>query len=131
MLSPFDNVTFRKLYIAQVVGLIGTGLSSVALALLAWDLAGGGGGAAAILGTVLALKMVAYVGIAPIFGGWLEKISRKRLLISLDLLRAGLVLCLPFIREIWQIYVVIFLLNACSARFRGLHQGTFLVADCL
>ena len=122
MLSPLANPTFRKLYTAQVVSLIGTGLSSVALALLAWDLAAAD--AAAVLGTVLALKMVAYVGIAPVFGGWLEKISRKRLLISLDLLRAGLVLCLPFIREIWQIYVVIFLLNACSAGFTPAFQAT-------
>lgn len=55
--TPFANHTYRQLYLAQVISLLGTGLASVALALLAWDLAGDQAGA--VLGTALALKMVA------------------------------------------------------------------------
>ena len=58
-MSPLADRTFRFLFAAQVIALVGTGLSSVALALLAYELAGGNAGA--VLGTALALKMVAYV----------------------------------------------------------------------
>jgi len=39
--NPLHNTSFRKLYAAQVVALVGTGLSTVALILLAYDLVGG------------------------------------------------------------------------------------------
>ena len=122
MSSPLADLTFRRLFTAQVVALVGTGLSSIALALLAFDLAGGDAGA--VLGTALALKMVAYVGVAPIVGSFAHRLPRKRLLVGLDLARAALVLGLPLVTEIWQIYLVIFLLNSCSAGFTPTFQAT-------
>ena len=122
MMSPLLNRTYRRLFAAQVISLAGTGLSTIALALLAYDLAGRSAGA--VLGTALALKMVAYVGIAPIVGGFADRLPRRRLLIALDVARAGFVICLPFVSEIWQIYILIFLLNACSAGFTPTFQAT-------
>ncbi len=122
MISPLANRTYRRLFAAQVIALVGTGLSTIALALLAYDLAAGTAGA--VLGTALALKMVAYVGIAPIVGGFAHRLPRRRLLIALDIARASLVVCLPFVTEIWQIYVLIFLLSACSAGFTPTFQAT-------
>ena len=122
MMSPLADRTYRRLFAAQVIALMGTGLSSIALALLAYDLAAGDAGA--VLGTALALKMVAYVGIAPIVGAFAHRLPRKRLLIALDVARAGLVVCLPFVTEIWQIYLLIFLLNGCSAGFTPTFQAT-------
>jgi MFS family permease len=107
---------------AQVIALAGTGLSTIALALLAYDLAGGDAGG--VLGTALALKMVAYVGIAPVVGGFAHRLPRRGLLIGLDIARAGFVVCLPFVTEVWQIYLLIFLLNACSAGFTPTFQAT-------
>ncbi len=120
--SPLRNRTYRRLFTAQVVALAGTGLSTVALALLAYDLAGGDAGV--VLGTALALKMLAYVGIAPIVGGYAHRLPRRRFLIALDLARAGSVACLPFVTEVWQIYLLIFLLNAFSAGFTPTFQAT-------
>ncbi len=122
MQSPLRNPTYRRLFAAQVIALAGTGLSTIALALLAYDLAGGTAGV--VLGTALALKMVAYVGIAPLVGGFAHRLPRRRLLVALDVARAGFVLCLPFVTEIWQIYLLIFLLNACSAGFTPTFQAT-------
>lgn len=122
MATPLQNRTYRRLFMAQVTSLGGTGLSTVALALLAFDLAGGDAGL--VLGTALALKMVAYVGIAPIVGGLAHRLPRRQLLIGLDIARAGFVACLPFVTEIWQIYLLIFLLNACSAGFTPTFQAT-------
>lgn len=107
---------------AQLIALAGTGLSTVALALLAFELAGSDAGI--VLGTALALKMVAYVGIAPIVGGFAHKLPRRQLLIGLDVARAVSVAFLPFVTEIWQIYMLIFLLTAFSAGFTPTFQAT-------
>ena len=63
MLTVLQNVTYRRLFAAQIVALVGTGLLTVALGLLAYDLAGSNAGA--VLGTALTIKMLAYVGLAP------------------------------------------------------------------
>lgn len=78
----------------------------------------------AVLGTALALKMVAYVGIAPVAGALAHRLPRRRLLIGLDLARAAMVLLLPFVDAVWQIYLLVFLLNACSAGFTPTFQAT-------
>jgi len=122
MFSLLGNITYRRLFAAQVIALIGTGLSTVALALLAHDLAGGGAGA--VLGTALALKMVAYVGVAPVAGAFADRLPRKHLLIALDIVRAAAVACLPFITEVWQVYVLIVVINASSAGFTPCFQAT-------
>ena len=94
MISPLADRTYRRLFAAQVIALMGTGLSSIALALLAYDLAGGDAGV--VLGTALALKMVAYVGVAPIVGSFAHRLPRKHILVAFDVARAALVICLPF-----------------------------------
>jgi MFS family permease len=120
--SPLANPEFRKLFAAQIIALVGTGLSTVALTLLAYDLVGGN--AAAVLGTAMAFKMVAYVVFAPIVGGLAHLFPRKAFLIIMDLIRAGIVLVMPFVTEVWQIYLLIFLLNLFSAGFKPVFAAT-------
>src|SRR5665648_218625 len=124
MLAPLKNSVYRHLFAAQIISLLGTGLTTVALALLTYDLAGDKAGI--VLGTALAIKMVAYVSIAPIVGGLATSLSRKKVLVALDIIRAGFVLCLPFVEEIWQIYLIIFLMQSCSAGFTPMFQATIL-----
>ncbi len=99
--NPLSNPSFSKLFAAQIIALVGTGLSTVALSLLAYDMAGGRAGT--VLGIALAFKMVAYVFFAPIIGGVVHRISRKSFLISMDVLRAVIVLLMPFVSEISDI----------------------------
>ena len=80
MLSVLANRTYRHLFLAQIIALIGTGLATVALGLLAYDIAGGSAGA--VLGTALAIKMVAYIGVAPIAGAFT---NREDVVIALGL----------------------------------------------
>jgi len=122
MLEPLKNSAYRHLFSAQIIALLGTGLTTVALALLTYDLAGDKAGT--VLGTALALKMIAYVTIAPIVGGLAAALPRKRVLVTLDLIRAGFVMCLPFVSEVWQIYLIIFLMQSCSAGFTPMFQAT-------
>jgi H+ antiporter protein len=122
MLDILCDRTYRHLFLAQVVALLGTGLATVALGLLAFDLAGDG--AAMVLGTVFTIKMVAYVGIAPIAGAFADRVPRRALLVTLDVIRAGAALCLPFVTEVWQVYVLTFLLQSASAAFTPTFQAT-------
>ncbi len=122
MLDILSDRTYRHLFLAQVVALLGTGLATVALGLLAFDLAGDG--AALVLGTVFTIKMVAYVGIAPVAGAFADRVPRRAFLVTLDLVRAGVALALPFVTEVWQVYVLIFLLQSASAAFTPTFQAT-------
>ncbi|MDP9989016.1 MFS transporter [Arthrobacter sp. KFRI-F3372] len=121
MLSVLRDVTYRRLFAAQVIALLGTGLLTVALGLLAFDLAGKDAGA--VMGTALTVKMLAYVGLAPVINALVARLPKKPVLIGADLIRAGMALCLPFITEAWQIYVVIFLLQSASATFTPAFQS--------
>lgn len=122
MLSILRNRTYRHLFLAQIVALAGTGLATVALALLAFELAGGDAGR--VLGTALAIKMIAYVVVAPIAAAWVVRFPRRTVLVVLDGIRLGVVLALPWVDQIWQIYVLIFVLQAASAGFTPLFQAT-------
>src|SRR5215207_5618293 len=122
MLQILANRTYRHLFLAQIVALVGTGLATVALALLAYDLAGAQAGA--VLGTALAIKMIAYVGVAPIAAAFAERLPRRAMLVCLDLVRAAVALFLPFVTEVWQVYALIFLLQSASAAFTPTFQAT-------
>ena len=121
MLSTLRNPTFRHLFAAQLVALLGTGLATVALGLLAWQLAGDTAGA--VLGTALAIKLVAYVTLAPVAAAIAERLQRRAFLVALDLIRAGVIACLPFVDQVWQVYVLIFALQAASAGFTPAFQA--------
>jgi MFS family permease len=113
---------YRHLFAAQATALVGTGLMTVALGLLAYDLAGDR--ASVVLGTALGIKMAVYVVVAPLATAYSARWPRKPFLISMDLLRAALVLCLPWVSAVWQIYVLVAVLQTCSAAFTPTFQAT-------
>src|SRR5215212_10203850 len=122
MLDVLRNRTYRHLFFAQVIALLGTGLATVALGLLAYDIAGAEAGA--VLGTALAIKMVAYIGVAPVAAAFAERLPRRAMLVALDLARAAVAVLLPFVTEVWQVYVLIFVLQSASAGFTPTFQAT-------
>ncbi|MBP1117908.1 MULTISPECIES: MFS transporter [Nocardiaceae] len=112
---------FRRLFTAQVVALVGTGLLTVALGLLAYDIAGSSAGA--VLGTALAVKMVAYVGVAPVMSVLTGRLPRTTVLVSADVVRLAIAVLLPFVTQVWQVYVLVFVLQAASATFTPTFQA--------
>ncbi|MFD0418349.1 MFS transporter [Streptomyces sp. NPDC127108] len=112
---------YRHLFGAQVIALFGTGLTTVALGLLAYDLAGPRAGM--VLGTALTIKMVMYVAIAPLAAAYVDRLPRRTLLVLLDVVRGAVVLALPLVTEVWHIYVLIGLLQAGSAAFTPTFQA--------
>ena len=122
MIGILRNPTFRALFSAQVIALVGTGHLTVGLGLLAYDLAGERAGV--VLGMVLTLKMVAYVGLSPVAQAVATRLPRKAVLVGADVVRALVALCLPFVSEVWQIYALIFVLQSASATFTPAFQAT-------
>ena len=122
MLEVLANRTYRHLFFAQVIALLGTGMATVALSLLAFELAGADAGV--VLGTALAIKMLAYIGVAPVAAALAERLPRRAVLVGLDLVRAAVALMLPFVTQIWEIYVLIFVLQSASAAFTPTFQAT-------
>ncbi|WP_340117000.1 MFS transporter [Pelagibius sp. 7325] len=121
MIGVLRHVIYRRLFAAQILSLIGTGLMTVALALLAYNLSGDAAGV--VVGTILALKMVAYVGFAPFAAALAQRLPVKPLLVGLDLARVALVLLLPFVDQVWQVYALVFAVQLCSAAFTPAFQS--------
>lgn len=127
MFSPLKHQAYGHVFGAQVFALLGTGLATVALGLLAHDL--GGANAGEILGAALAIKMVAYIGVAPFASALAARLPRKTLLVALDLVRAGVALALPFVSQAWQVYALMTLLYVASAAFTPAFQA--MIPDIL
>ncbi|MDN4507668.1 MFS transporter [Dietzia maris] len=121
MIGVLRNSTYARLFSAQIVALLGTGLLTVALGLLAFDIAGQDAGV--VLGTALTIKMVAYVAVSPVMAAMATRWRRKAVLVSADAVRAAVALSLPWVSEAWQIYVLIFALQAASATFTPVFQA--------
>ncbi|MEV6386787.1 MFS transporter [Nocardia xishanensis] len=121
MIEVLAHPQFRRLFTAQAVALVGTGLLTVALGLLAYDIAGSDAGA--VLGTALAIKMVAYVAVAPVISALTDRMPRRALLVSADVIRMAIAFTLPFVTHVWQIYVLIFIMQSASATFTPAFQA--------
>ncbi|WP_231894138.1 MULTISPECIES: MFS transporter [unclassified Gordonia (in: high G+C Gram-positive bacteria)] len=121
-MRAFSYPTFRRLYGAQVVSLLGTGLLTVALGLLAYDLVGPDAGR--VLGTALAVKMVAYVVMAPVMRALVTALPASRVLVGADVVRVAIACCLPWVGHVWQIYLLVFALQTASATFTPTFSAT-------
>jgi Na+/melibiose symporter-like transporter len=117
-----DRRAYRHLFAAQVLALLATGIGTVALALLSYDLAGADAGA--VFGTALAIKMATYIVITPVSAAFTARAPRRALLIGTDLLRATVALAMPFVTSEGQIYLLIFVFQAAAAVFLPVFQAT-------
>ena len=115
MFSVLRHRRYARLFTAQVVALLGTGILTVALGLRAFDIAGADAGR--VLGTVLAIKMAAYVLVAPVATAVLARVPRRAVLVTADLIRGSVALGLPFVDQAWQIYLLVAVLQSASAVF--------------
>ena len=121
-ISPLANPTFRRLFAAQVCSLLAIGLMTVAMSLAAYRI-GGAAAAGQILGFLLAVKMVAYVGIAPLAEALLAGAPRKRVMVGLNAARMLLLLPMAFATETWQIAALALVFFAVSSGFTPLFQS--------
>lgn len=121
-ISPIANSSFRTLFAAQVCSLLAIGLMTVAMSLAAYRI-GGAAAAGQILGFLLAVKMVAYVGISPLAEALSAGRPRKRVMVGLDIARMVLLLPMAFAVETWQIAALALVFFAVSSGFTPLFQS--------
>ena len=112
---------FQKLFWAHVISLIGSGLSSVALALLAHQLVGAS--ASAVLGVTLAIRIGVIVLCSPFAGPIAERYGARVVMIGSDLMRAGVVVGFFFATSVWQIYALAVILNLGAALFTPVYKA--------
>lgn len=116
------NRNFVLLFSAQIVSLTGSGATTVGLALFAHQLVGGAS-AAATIGIALMLRILAFLLFSQPAGILADRYDRKRILIGADLVRFGLMALFPLIDQVWQVYTLIFLINAVTAFFTPTYES--------
>lgn len=122
--SPLThNRNFMLFFSAQLISLIGSGLTTIGLALFAHQLIEGSS-AAVVIGNALMLRILAFLMFSQFAGILADRINRKYMLIAADIVRLGLLALFPFIDSVWQIYVMIFLINAATAFFTPTFDAT-------
>ena len=110
------NKSYVALFAAQIVSLAGSGLTTIGLALFAYQFVGGAS-ATAVIGNALTLRILAFLVFSQPAGVLADRVDRKRILIAADLVRFGLLAFFPFVTAVWQIYALIFAVNAVTAFF--------------
>src|SRR6266404_5059573 len=110
------NRNFRLLFSAQIISLLGSGVTTVGLALFAYQPTGGAS-ATAVIGNALTLRILAFLLFSQPAGVIADRVSKRRILIVADVIRFALLALFPFITAVWQIYVLIFAINAVTAFF--------------
>lgn len=111
-----NNRNFILLFSAQIVSLLGSGVTTVGLAIFAYQLTGGNS-ATVVIGNALFLRILAFLIFSQPAGVLADRFNRRHILIAADILRFCLLALFPFITEVWQIYALIFAINAVTAFF--------------
>jgi tetratricopeptide (TPR) repeat protein/Na+/melibiose symporter-like transporter len=92
------NKNFRLLFLATLGSLLGTWLATIALTVDIYDRTHSGSWVSALLISVFLPTAIVGVAIGPL----LDRLSRRRLMIASDILRAGVFVALPFVdRPVW------------------------------
>lgn len=123
MLGALRNPRFARLYTAQTISQIGDALTWVGLALLAAQLAGPTE-APAVLAVALTLRVTAFVLLSPLAGVLADRVNRRTVLVICDCGRMLVLGAMFFVTQVWQVYGLMFLLNALSAFFTPTNQAT-------
>ncbi|MCA1833110.1 MAG: MFS transporter [Actinomycetota bacterium] len=110
---------FRRVWTAEVISDAGSFVTFIALAVYVHDLTG----KTFAVGLALALRTIPWVLIGPIGGVIADRMDRRTVMISCDLIRAVLVATLPFTHAAWQAYVLSFASGLFSPLFRPARQA--------
>ncbi|MGI9621557.1 MAG: MFS transporter [Acidimicrobiales bacterium] len=100
---------FAKLWTVQVVSATGDWLGFFAIVVAAARV--GGGTPEAAVSIVITARVVPGLFLAPIAGVLVDRWNRKRVMMVCDLGRAGTLILLPFVDQLWQLVIASFVLE--------------------
>ena len=104
---------FRDLLIGQTVSGLGDWMGTVAFMALALELTG----SPPAVGGVLVLRMLPGALGGPLAARAVRRWDRRRTMLAMDLVRAGIIAAVPLVRAIWWVYAGAFLLEVASLVF--------------
>jgi dTMP kinase len=108
----FGSHAFFRLWIAQVVSALGDWLGFLAITILAASLGSGSGGAA--VGLVMSARIIPGFFLAPVAGVVVDRWDRKKIMITCDLVRAGVICTLPFVHNVLGLVLASLVLEICT-----------------
>jgi len=117
------NRNFRLLYIGQAVSQLGDWFNAVAVYALLLDLTG----SATAVAWMLITQYLPVAVVGPLAGVVVDRVNRRRLMITADLVRGVLIIGLLLVRradQVWIAYVVMALSVAASAFFEPARTAT-------
>lgn len=104
---------FRRLIVGQTTSALGDWLATVAFMALALELTGSSTAVAGILVLRLAPTMIS----GPVAARLVRRWDRRRLMMAMDLVRAGIVAVVPIVSALWWVYLWAFVLEVASLVF--------------
>lgn len=99
-----ENPEYRKLYSAQIVSLLGDWFEFIAVQTLVYQLTNSGLAA----GFAIIASSLPSFFLTPLAGSIADRFDRRKIMLLMDLIRAGLALSLLLVRtadQIWMVYV--------------------------
>lgn len=110
------DARFSSFWLAGTISLFGDRLHQIALGVMVLALTG----SAMQTGLVFLAATLPNLLLGPIAGTFVDRWDQKRVMIVSDLLRAGMVLTLPFVVDynVWAVYPVVFVITTVSLFFR-------------
>ncbi len=121
--SLWSNRSFLLLFGAQIISLLGSGATTIGLALFAYRLVGADS-ATVVLANALTLRIVAFLLFSQPAGVLADRANRKVILVAADVVRAALLTTLPFATSVFHVYLLIFAINGVTAFFTPTYEAS-------
>lgn len=110
--------TYLTFLVGQLLSRVGDSLYELAIPLISYELTK----SALVMGSMYAISVLPIVMLGPIIGVLVDRLPRKKLMMSADIMRAVLVALIPTLHffsalRIWHLYVISFLLTGLTLLF--------------
>jgi len=105
---------FRRLWAVTSLCAAGDWLSLLALSALATQLTSGYQAQSFALSGVVATKLLPAILFGPLGGALADKFDRRHVMVTCDVLRAGLFFSIPIVGSLWWLFVATFMIEICS-----------------
>jgi MFS family permease len=118
---------FRRLAIGQSVSALGDWMGTIALMALVAEISG----SPTAVGAILAMRLLPSLFAGPLAAAAVKRFDRRRTMLAMDIVRAGAVTLIPFVRALWWIYSLAFFVELCGLIFLPARDALIpdLVAD--
>ncbi len=107
------NRDYFYLWGGSIVSNVGNRVHFIALMVYTYGLTG----KALDLGLLMIIMSIPNFFLAPVMGVLADRMDKRKLMIASDVARFAVVMLFPFTQNIWQIYVLAFLIGAANSAF--------------